>query len=65
MIKQNELKESFLKMDYLPPRIEVELLEIEQGIAAGSAYTIPPNINGKVQDEWENNNDEIHDVEWL
>ncbi|AQX02543.1 hypothetical protein [Elizabethkingia anophelis] len=65
MIKQNELKESFLKMDYLPPRIEVEFLEIEQGIAAGSAYTIPPNINGKVQDEWENNNDEIHDVEWL
>ncbi|MDV3548109.1 hypothetical protein CMU66_16640 [Elizabethkingia anophelis] len=65
MIKQNELKESFLRMDYLPPRIEVEFLEIEQGIAAGSAYTIPPNINGKVQDEWENNNDEIHDVEWL
>ncbi|AQW96103.1 hypothetical protein CMT56_17775 [Elizabethkingia anophelis] len=65
MIKQNELKESFLKMDYLPPRIEVEFLEIEQGIAAGSAYTIPPNINGKIQDEWENNNDEIHDVEWL
>lgn len=29
MIKQNELKESFLKMDYLPPRIEVEFLEIE------------------------------------
>ncbi|WP_337084607.1 hypothetical protein [Elizabethkingia anophelis] len=65
MIKQNELKGSFLKMDYLPPRIEVEFLEIEQGIAAGSAYTVPPNINGQVQDEWEINNDEIHDVEWL
>lgn len=45
--------------------IEVEFLEIEQGIAAGSAYTVPPNINGQVKDEWEIKDDEIHDVEWL
>ncbi len=52
-------------MDYLPPKIEVEFLEIEQGIAAGSAYTVPPNMNGQVKDEWEIKDDEIHDVEWL
>ncbi|MCT3649000.1 hypothetical protein HZQ44_13515 [Elizabethkingia anophelis] len=65
MITKNELKRSFHKMDYLPPRIEVEFLEIEQGIAAGSAYTVPPNMNGQVKDEWEIKDDEIHDVEWL
>ncbi|MCL1672655.1 hypothetical protein [Elizabethkingia ursingii] len=61
----NELKVTPLKREYLPPRIEVEFLEIEQGIAAGSAYTVPPNINGQVKDEWEIKDDEIHDVEWL
>ncbi|WP_236709580.1 MULTISPECIES: hypothetical protein [Elizabethkingia] len=61
----NELKVTPLKREYLPPMIEVEFLEIEQGIAAGSAYTVPPNINGQVKDEWEIKDDEIHDVEWL
>ncbi|AQX10026.1 hypothetical protein BAS09_00625 [Elizabethkingia ursingii] len=65
MITMNELKVTPLKREYLPPRIEVEFLEIEQGIAAGSAYTVPPNINGQVKDEWEIKDDEIHDVEWL
>ncbi|EPL4463460.1 MULTISPECIES: hypothetical protein [Elizabethkingia] len=51
-------------MDYLPPRIEVEFLEIEQGIAAGSATTIPPNMGGKVNQEWETIPDETHEVEW-
>ncbi|HAY3506806.1 TPA: hypothetical protein JRX33_003715 [Elizabethkingia anophelis] len=64
MIKKNELKRSFHKMDYLPPRIEVEFLEIEQGIAAGSATTISPNMGGKVNQEWETIPDETHEVEW-
>ena len=42
MITKNELKGNILEMDYLPPRIEVEFLKIEQ-IAVGSAYTVPPN----------------------
>ncbi|OPC54343.1 hypothetical protein DSC47_02360 [Elizabethkingia miricola] len=65
MITKNELKGNILEMDYLPPRIEVEFLKIEQGIATGSAYTVPPNINGQVKDEWEIKDDEIHDIEWL
>jgi hypothetical protein len=64
MITMNELKVTPLKREYLPPMIEVEFLEIEQGIAAGSASTIPPNMGGKVNQEWEIIPDETHEVEW-
>ncbi|WP_260264136.1 hypothetical protein [Elizabethkingia ursingii] len=60
----NELKVNPLKREYLAPMIEVEFLEIEQGIAAGSAPTIPPNMGGKVNQEWETIPDETHEVEW-
>ncbi|KUY20287.1 hypothetical protein BAZ12_09965 [Elizabethkingia miricola] len=64
MITKNELKANFLKMDYLPPKIEIEFVETEQCIASGSASTIPPNMGGQVNQEWETIPDETHDVEW-
>lgn len=45
MITKNELKEGFQKMDYLPPRIEIEFVETEQCIASGSATVHPGDIN--------------------
>lgn len=45
------------KADYIPPRIEVLLIEMEQGIAAQSANVLPPNNGGVVQEEWQDDQD--------
>ncbi|MEL5902968.1 hypothetical protein AAEZ35_10970 [Elizabethkingia anophelis subsp. anophelis] len=58
MIKKNELKRSFHKMDYLPPRIEVEFVETEQCIASGSATVHPGDINNPdrpLVNDWNDN----------
>ncbi|MCT3788640.1 hypothetical protein HZQ67_14820 [Elizabethkingia anophelis] len=48
------------KKDYIPPKIEVEIVEIEGGIAANSAAVSPQTVNGntdEVQTDWEGNDD--------
>ena len=58
MIKKNELKRSFHKMDYLPPRKEVEFVETEQCIASESTTAHPGNINNPgrpLVNDWNDN----------
>ncbi|MDV3926434.1 hypothetical protein CMT52_13205 [Elizabethkingia anophelis] len=52
------------KRKYLPPKIEVDFIEMEQGIAAGSATVIPTNSSGQVQEEWTTGNDTTGDMNW-
>ncbi|MCL1669810.1 hypothetical protein M2T82_17260 [Elizabethkingia ursingii] len=58
MIKEN------LKQEYSAPALDVLWLEMEQGIAAGSAKVIPPNSGGQVQEEWTQGPDDDRTIEW-
>ncbi|AIL45523.1 hypothetical protein HZP84_02435 [Elizabethkingia anophelis] len=58
MIKEN------LKQEYSAPALDVLWLEMEQGIAAGSAKVVPPNSGGQVQEEWTQDPDDNRTIEW-
>ncbi len=58
MIKEN------LKQEYSAPALDVLWLEMEQGIAAGSAKVVPPNNGGQVQEEWTQDPDDNRTIEW-
>ncbi|MYZ59126.1 hypothetical protein EH151_04380 [Elizabethkingia anophelis] len=50
------------KKEYIPPVIEVEIIEMEYGIAAGSGTTKPGN--GGVTEEWGTDEDDGTSVDW-
>lgn len=56
----NDLK----KQEYITPRVSLLLMEMEQGIAAGSARVLPPNSGGQVQEEWTTDPDDNRTIEW-
>ncbi|WP_372483108.1 hypothetical protein AB9J70_18390 [Elizabethkingia anophelis] len=56
----NDLK----KEDYTSPKFDMFLIEMEQGIAAGSAKVLPPNSGGQVQEEWTQGDDDNRTIEW-
>ncbi|AKH95239.1 hypothetical protein [Elizabethkingia anophelis] len=56
----NDLK----KQEYVTPRVGSFLIEMEHGIAAGSARVLPPNSGGQVQEEWIQDPDDNRTIEW-
>ncbi|MCL1665740.1 hypothetical protein M2T82_08805 [Elizabethkingia ursingii] len=56
----NDLK----KLEYITPRVSSFLMEMEQGIATGSARVLPPNSGGQVQEEWTTDPDDNRTIEW-
>ncbi|WP_249059120.1 hypothetical protein [Elizabethkingia bruuniana] len=52
------------KQEYSAPVVEVLFLEMEQGVAAGSAKVLPPNSGGAVQEEWIQGDDDNRTIEW-
>ncbi|OPC53214.1 hypothetical protein DSC47_02200 [Elizabethkingia miricola] len=59
-----KMKEKIQKSEYVSPDIKVFFVEMEQGIAAGSAKVVPPNNSGVVQDEWIQGDDDNRTIEW-
>lgn len=53
-----------LKEVYISPRIQVILLALEQGIAAGSATLTPTTTNDYPQESWDNADDDDHMINW-
>lgn len=51
------------KKDYIPPFIEVTIVEMEQGIAAGSATVVTTN-NNEIKDEWETDPVRDDSMDW-
>lgn len=45
------------KKEYVPPKVSVILIEMEQGIAAGSARVTPVSATSQVEQEWETGTD--------
>ncbi|MNE08891.1 hypothetical protein D3C87_1213910 [compost metagenome] len=54
----------YLRRVYQPPKVEVIFLEMEQGIAAGSAAINPSNQTGDILDEWDTGTDRNTDLNW-
>ncbi|MDV3507047.1 hypothetical protein CMU89_07340 [Elizabethkingia anophelis] len=51
------------KREYIPPIIEVTLIEMEEGIASGSSKLIPATPDGTVGAETRWNGEEIIDTD--
>ena len=58
------IKKHTVKKDYLPPAISTEEVEMENGIAAGSATVITVNPDNQVQEDFGNGNNESNDFQW-
>lgn len=50
--------------EYTTPRINEILIELEQGIAAGSATAINPDASNQVQSEWTIETDDSRVIPW-
>ncbi|HFK5566101.1 TPA: hypothetical protein ACG0AB_001584 [Elizabethkingia anophelis] len=59
-----KMKGKTQKSEYVSPDIRVFVVEMEQGIAAGSARVVPPNNGGVVQEEWIQGDDDNRTIEW-
>ncbi|WP_164504612.1 hypothetical protein [Elizabethkingia anophelis] len=53
-----------LKKEYIPPKIEFQYVEMEEGIATGSAKVIAPDENGVIIDEWEKGSNTDRSFDW-
>ncbi len=51
-----------IRKQYSAPTIDVKYIEMEHGIAAGSANAVPNSPN--VQHEWETGNDSEQEIYW-
>ncbi|MGE8291917.1 MAG: hypothetical protein ACN6ON_09560 [Sphingobacterium sp.] len=52
------------KMAYIAPEVRTYLIELEQGIAAGSATARPENSNGEVKDQWDLGDNDNRTIDW-
>lgn len=64
MKKSKETEGGFCKESYKEPVLIVESVELEYGIAAGSAKVIPPDSSGFVKEEWDTGADDNRTIEW-
>ncbi|MDF2517037.1 MAG: hypothetical protein K0R59_2333 [Sphingobacterium sp.] len=49
---------------YLTPKIEITIIAMEEGIAAGSANIQPGDNTGSVKSEWETADDNNSNMGW-
>ncbi|MGK4790792.1 hypothetical protein [Elizabethkingia anophelis] len=63
-MKKKRTESLGLKKKYSPPKVEISFIEMEQGIAAGSATVIAPNSNNQVTDEWVVDPDNNTPIDW-
>ncbi|PUB34426.1 hypothetical protein C8J95_10290 [Elizabethkingia sp. YR214] len=64
MMKEKESDKTDCRENYASPTLSFSFIEMENGIAAGSAKVIPPDASGKVQEEWENGTDDNRTIDW-
>lgn len=64
MKRKFSIKNKENKRSYESPKLEVTILQMEQGIAVGSAAVVSSNISGEVLEEWEIGTDRESDIPW-
>ncbi|WP_343559324.1 hypothetical protein [Sphingobacterium sp.] len=52
------------KMAYIAPEVRAHLIELEQGIAAGSASARPEDSNGQVSEQWDLGDNDSRTIDW-
>lgn len=52
------------KKSYVPPTIEIVMIEMEQGIGTGSATTSPNDGTNDIIDEWEDGSNTTGEIIW-
>lgn len=60
----NKKKPTIKRRDYTAPALEMSILKMEQGIAAGSATVVAPNNSSEVLEEWDIGTDRNTDIIW-
>lgn len=53
-----------IKRNYLSPRINTTHIELEEGVAAGSATVRTMDMNEKVKEEWQQDDTDYRVIEW-
>ncbi|WP_407478691.1 hypothetical protein [Elizabethkingia anophelis] len=62
--EMNNNKATQKKKPYMAPALEVTIIEMEQGIAAGSATVRPTDpLNSRAKEEW-NDEDQSGVIDW-
>ncbi|MHC8949420.1 hypothetical protein [Sphingobacterium hungaricum] len=51
-------------LPYKSPTMDISLVELEQGIATGSATVVPTDSNGVVHEEWKIDSDDNRTINW-
>ncbi|MDR2275966.1 MAG: hypothetical protein LBF27_33980 [Sphingobacterium sp.] len=59
-----ENQEKRKKLKYVTPKMTVNEIEMEQGIAAGSATVNPSNESGGMKQSWESGSDSNRSMDW-
>jgi hypothetical protein len=57
-----EMKEE--KKNYVPPRIEIIVVQLENSLSASSATISPGTNNGEIKEQWGSESDKNWEVEW-
>ncbi|WP_286857045.1 MULTISPECIES: hypothetical protein [Sphingobacterium] len=52
------------KIVYIAPEVKVQMIELEQGIAAGSACARPEDSNGQVGEQWGLGDNDNRTIDW-
>ncbi|PSL88357.1 hypothetical protein C7V10_11000 [Elizabethkingia miricola] len=60
----NNMKEETEKKDYLYPKINVWVIEMEEGISTTSATILPVNTSNQIQENWNEGTNETNNVPW-
>jgi len=65
LIKRNNIKKILTKRKaYQRPMIQLFHIELECGIAAGSATVLPQNNKNEIFDEWETVEEPARTIDW-
>ncbi|PUB32707.1 hypothetical protein C8J95_104108 [Elizabethkingia sp. YR214] len=52
------------KSAYMAPTLEVTMIRMEQGIAAGSATVKPGDLSGNISHEWDTDPERDEGIDW-
>lgn len=52
------------KKNYKSPKIETIMIELEEGVAAGSATVFSKDANNEIMQEWQKDETDYRVVEW-
>ncbi|MEN5233517.1 hypothetical protein [Sphingobacterium faecium] len=53
-----------VKKKYTSPKIDTVIIELEEGVAAGSATVRTPNASDQVTQEWQQDDTDYRVIEW-